>query len=114
VSLNPFKNTKFFYWEKSSAGFYEAGKICGVKYDQEKYDIYILLCSSLSFLIPYKKICIVSRNPIFVGWDDNDRVHADNRAAIEYVDGFKVWEIKGARVPKFAVTEPKKQTFLED
>ena len=63
--------------------------------------------------MPFQNICIVAAPPIFCGWSDNGEIHAEDRAAVEYADGFKIWAIEGYLVPESLVMRPELQTIDE-
>ena len=67
----------------------------------------------MSFILPYKDLCIVAAPPIYCGWSDTGEIHAEDRAAVEYADGFKFWAIDGYRVPESLVMQPELQTINE-
>ena len=103
----------WFYWQQSYCAFIEGGKIAGVKYDESKLSDYQLICKNLSFMLPYKEICIVAAPPIYCEWSDNGEINSVDRAAVEYADGFKIYAIEGYRVPEQVVLNPSSQTIEE-
>jgi len=50
---------------------------------------------------------IVSNFPQKVTFDNNERLHNEDGAAIEYTDGFNVYSLHGVRVPEWIVETPK-------
>lgn len=101
----------FFYFRRSHAAFYEGGKIAGVQFNEEDYNTYLQIVNNLSVIYPYEEACIVCRNPIFVGWDDQNRVSATDRPAIEWADGFKIWAIEGHLADEQLIMHPETQTL---
>jgi hypothetical protein len=102
-----------FYWQQSHCAFIEGGAIAGVEYNKNKFADYQLICKNLSFVLPYKDLCIVAAPPIYCEWGDNGEIGSTTRAAVEYADGFKIWAIDGYRVPERVVLDPLSQTIQE-
>lgn len=53
----------------------------------------------------YENLVIFSRKPIHVSVDNTGRLHNEKRAAIEYLDGTKVYSFNGVRIPEKWVLE---------
>jgi hypothetical protein len=102
----------FYYW-RSRAAFFEGGKICGVVYDEEKYNRFLEICNNLSWVIPYSDICITCANPIKATWDDQGRTHCDDGPAVVFKDGWQIWSIEGHLVDEDLVMRPEAQTLEE-
>jgi len=102
----------FYYWQ-GSAGFLDGGTLAGANLDKQKYQTLKKITANLTVIFPYKDVCIVCQNPIYCGWDDQGRIHGEDRAAAEYKDGFKIWALEGYRVPESLVMEAEKQTLEE-
>jgi hypothetical protein len=103
---------KFYFWQ-SWAAFYEGGSIAGVEYDLQKYNDFQFICKNLSFILPFENTCFVAAPPIYVGWSSDGEIHSEDRAAVEYADGFKIWAIEGYIVPESLVMNPQLQTIDE-
>lgn len=92
------------------AAFFQAAAIAGVQFDREKYDKFQLICQELFWVFPCRDICYVVDKPRFIGWQDGV-IHASDRAAVEFADGFKVWAIEGVLVDEQIVVSPESQTI---
>jgi hypothetical protein len=49
---------------------------------------------------PYENIVVASQKPVAVRWDDQRRLHAEDRAAVEYADGYGLYAWHGTRLPE--------------
>lgn len=75
------------------AGWYSFGKYIGVKFDNQKLDIFMDFVTNVSFIIPYKGIAFVSETPK-ISWQNN-RLSSTTGASVEYADGYKLHSING-------------------
>ena len=64
------------------------------------------IASSVNWWFPYENFCFVSDRPTFCSIDADRRLHCEDRAAMEFGDGWKVWAWHGVRVPQFAIEDP--------
>jgi len=96
IKSNYYISIFWYYWLK----LYQIGKICGVKYDEEKYNLFKKFNNNISFFIPYKNVIFISVKPINVSFNTNKVLHNDKKAAIEYSDGYGVYALNGIRFPK--------------
>ncbi|HMD82578.1 MAG TPA: hypothetical protein VKE92_14785, partial [Anaerolineales bacterium] len=49
---------------------------------------------------PYQNIVFASEKPVFVKWDERDRLHCPNGPAVEYADGYALYAYHGTRIPR--------------
>jgi len=54
---------------------------------------------------PYENIVVASEKPIGIRWDDQRRLHAEDRAAVEYSDGYALYAWHGVRIPEKWITK---------
>ena len=54
---------------------------------------------------PFDGIVIASQRPVEVRFDDQRRLHAEDRPAVIYADGYALWSWHGTRVPKDWIAE---------
>lgn len=97
------------YW----IAFYKFCQFIGVQYHPEaqyKLDLMQRLANSASFVYFYENVCVVSRKPVFIGLNDQNILHCDHRAAMEFADGYKIYAIRGRRVPDFFIEDKSKIT----
>lgn len=99
-------------WWGVYAGYYEAGKVLGVKYDEEKYDTFIKWCNACPIVVPGETQVIVSQNPIQIHWRDQV-LHNEDGPSVLYADGFKLWTIDGISVDEQIVMRPETQTIAQ-
>ena len=48
---------------------------------------------------PYEGIVVVCERPVSIRWDEERRLHAEDRPAVEYADGYALASWHGQRVP---------------
>lgn len=54
---------------------------------------------------PYDNMVVACEKPLSVRWDDQRRLHAEGRAAVEYADGYSLFAWHGVTVPEKWITE---------
>jgi hypothetical protein len=54
---------------------------------------------------PCENIVVASEKPISIRWDDQRRLHAEDRPAVEYSDGYSLFAWHGVRLPERWVLE---------
>jgi hypothetical protein len=59
---------------------------------------------------PFRGAVILTERPVWLARDDRNRLHCEDRAAIEYSDGWGVHAWHGVRVPRDIIMEPEKIT----
>ena len=59
---------------------------------------------------PFEQICILTERPRFLSRDADNRLHCEDRAAIEYRDGWGVYAWHGLRVPDWIILKPEEIT----
>lgn len=74
----------------------------GVKFDEDKYELFINFNSHINFIIPYKRICFVSHKPTEIHWKEN-KLHNEKGAAVLYKDGYSFYSLNGIKVPEWLV-----------
>jgi hypothetical protein len=55
---------------------------------------------------PFKGAVILTERPVFISRDAQARLHCEDRAAIEYPDGWGVYSWRGVRVPQDVIITP--------
>jgi hypothetical protein len=86
-------------WWLVWSGWYEYGQYIGVKFDKEKYDLFMSFVSNVGFIIPYKGIAFVSEAPTNISWR-NGVLHNDAGKSIEYGDGWGIYDLAGVTFPE--------------
>lgn len=62
---------------------------------------------------PFDGVCFVCDRPDFIGKDTETRLHDENRAAVEFSDGWKMWYWHGVEVPEQVITTPETLTVTQ-
>lgn len=57
--------------------------------------------------------CLVSEKQSFISLNEDEELHNETRAALEYIDGFAVYSVDGVLVPQNVVEDPENQTLDE-
>ncbi|MBV6626736.1 MAG: hypothetical protein KI793_27995 [Rivularia sp. (in: Bacteria)] len=52
------------------------------------------------WIFEYQNICLISNRPTSLFFDEENNLHADEKPAIEYADGFKVYSYHGVWIPE--------------
>ncbi len=98
-----------FGWQ-AWAGWFEAAKVIGVEFDEQKYTLLHEWCKHAGTMcIPYDKVVYVSQRPDEVHWEDR-QLHNEKGAAVRWSDGYSVWSIEGVLVNEQIVMSPETQT----
>ena len=74
----------------------------GVNVSQKAQEI--LRCQNLlfehcGFIFPFEKICVACDRPRHLGFDNQNRLHAEGKPAIEFADGWNFYYYHGVRLP---------------
>ena len=96
------------YWKV----FYSFVQQIGVTYsnnDQELLNLWMDEATHLHWWFPYEKTCLISQNPIRLTMNSRGQLHADERMAIEYSDGWGLWSLNGVIMPEQFVKTPAEQ-----
>jgi hypothetical protein len=93
---------------ESWVAFYAAFKEFGVK-ECEPLTPYMELAET-GWWWPLDGAIVMCERPEHVATDEEGRLHCEDRAAIEWTDGWGVYAWHGARVPKWIIVEPEKIT----
>lgn len=87
-------------------------------YRHATWNIYKNIIENCGIIYAYKKACLICDRPTKMCFDDQNRVHAEGEAAIEFNDGFKIYVHHGIRLPekygKLFPNDWKAQWLLEE
>lgn len=101
------------YWLYCWYIYFKAIKeICGAEVDGKQYNLFCDFIKNVHLCIPLEDVCIVSRNPKFICWNDNV-LHNDNGMSVQYIDGTGIFSINGVKVNEQIVMSPETQTIEE-
>ena len=99
--------------------WYEYGKMLGVTFDDDIYNLFVNFNSEVNFIIPYNGIVFISRKPEYIGWKGKV-LHCETGPAVRYKDGYSLFTLNGVKVPEWLVTthsdalDPKKVLDIEN
>lgn len=96
----PSSNWYVSTWWISWLAMYRFGEYVGVKIDQERLSIFDDYLSNAQFIMPFGDVCFISENPIRVTYNNDNRLHNEDRAAIEFKDGWGTYALYGVRLQK--------------
>ena len=81
--------------------------ICGLKLPTDRQAIsYEMVQTSCNCWWPNRHFVFVCNRPKFIGRNTQGRLHATDRMAIEYRDGWGLWVLNGVQVPRGVVITP--------
>ncbi|MEL7406702.1 MAG: DUF6745 domain-containing protein, partial [Cyanobacteria bacterium J06558_2] len=83
----------------SYAGYFEFAQQIGVDLVGEDYEIYIQFFENISLYLACENLVIIIERPIYVNWDEQDKLHAEAKPAIKFRDGYGVYAYKGTLLP---------------
>jgi len=97
--------------DASWIGFYDFFRQnCALVQQTERLVGLIELTQSAGWFWPMEKVCLVTDRPRHLARDDQGRLHFEDRAAIEYRDGWGVYSWHGVRVPDWVILRPERIT----
>lgn len=100
-------------WWRAWTGWYAGAQVLGVEFDKDDLWMATEWARCVPFVMAYDEMAVVSKNPIKVGWDEDNRIHCNDGPAVLYSDGWGLWAIHGVRVPQHVVETPEKITIDE-
>lgn len=74
------------------------------------------LAKVAGWFYPFDELCILTPNPIHLAFDAENRLHDENRKAVEYPDGWGLYVWHGIVIPddkKHVIEDPSKITVTE-
>lgn len=99
-------------WWRTWSGYYAGAELLGVKFDQDKYELFRDWNNRAPVWCAYNGLCVVSRNPTEIHWQDQE-LHNESGPAVRYVDGWGAWAINGVQVDEQVVMRPETQTIQQ-
>lgn len=92
-------------------GFYDYFEHeCGLSKECEKMLGLRMITQSSGWWWPMKELCILTERPVSLCKNDRGGLHCENRAALEYPDGWGVYSWNGTRVEKYIILQPEEIT----
>ena len=74
--------------------------VFGCQYDKNKWQILRSLTEDCGWFFPFKHICLACDRPLIFSVDNQQRLHAEGKPAVEFADGFKVYAHEGVILPE--------------
>jgi hypothetical protein len=81
--------------------------------DKSLLHIWVNQAKNLHWWFPYDNICFCSERHTVCQIDGEGRLHSANGPAVEYSDGFKMWNWHGTTVPQNLIERPETLTPTE-
>ncbi|GAX40387.1 hypothetical protein NIES4075_13520 [Tolypothrix sp. NIES-4075] len=69
-------------------------------HNQREWFIYQSLAKFCGWILFYKKTCIVCDRPLHLLFDNENRLHAEGKPAIEFADGYSLYSYHGVTLPE--------------
>ena len=99
-------------WLSSYLGWFRGGKVAGVKFTQEEWELYCGYLENVSSILAYEKVVFASRRPVEIHWQDGV-LHNESGPAVLYADGWSLYSIEGVQVDQQIVERPKTQELSQ-
>jgi hypothetical protein len=96
-------------WWLVWAGWYDYARYIGVKFDEDKYNLFTDFVTNIGFCIPYKGIVFISDNPTAIHWQEG-RLHNAEGKSVEYADGWGIYTWRGVPVTEKLILHPEEIT----
>lgn len=61
-------------------------------------DVWMQMGETLHMFVPFEEIIFVSERPTRIAIDDQNRLHHESKAALEYADGYAIFAWHGVRI----------------
>jgi len=100
-------------WHCSYAAMYDFGREIGIEMDQESLEIFLAWCKCCPFIMFDEHTVYVSRKPVELYYDDENRLHNEEGMSCRFEDDWGVWSINGVSVDEQVVMDPKSQTIKQ-
>ncbi|MGK7929800.1 MAG: DUF6745 domain-containing protein [Spirulina sp.] len=69
-------------------------------HNTQLWELYQGLAIECEYVFPYENVCFVCDRPRTLSFDSENRLHAEEKPAIEFADGFSVYAYHGVRLPE--------------
>lgn len=87
-------------------------------HDARRWDVFQALTQSCGWFIPLEQTCIVCDRPISFSYDSDYRLHAEEKPAIQFADGYSLYAHHGVTIPeRYGLLHPREwqaQWILEE
>lgn len=65
-----------------------------------------ILAQNCGFWYPFEGVCFVCDRPSALNIDDQGRLHSTSEAAMQFADGYALYQYHGVTVPEWIITQP--------
>jgi hypothetical protein len=97
-------------WWRAWPAWYKGGKILGVKFDEDKYQMLLRWTKCAPILFANGDFPIVFRWPEEIHWQ-GQLLHNESGPSVRFRSGYSLWTIDGIPVNKQIVMQPETQTI---
>ncbi|MBC1240295.1 hypothetical protein GNE10_24725 [Nostoc sp. 2RC] len=75
-------------------------KVLNFDYDVEKFQHYQSLITECGWIFAFEKVAIICDRPLHLRFDNQNRLHAEGKPAIEFIDGYSLYSYHGVTLPE--------------
>ncbi|MEL6459337.1 MAG: DUF6745 domain-containing protein [Cyanobacteria bacterium J06621_15] len=105
-----------FYWipEEFKEGTYQPDTVCSemarldfsvselkCDEDSEIWQNFQAIVNNCGWIASYQELCVVCDRPCILTFDEQHKLHGEDKPAIQFVDGYSVYASHGERISKF-------------
>ena len=69
--------------------------------DSEIWQTFQAIVNNCGWIASYKELCVVCNRPCLLTFDEQHKLHGEDKPAIQFVDGYSVYACHGERLSKF-------------
>ncbi|MBV6621923.1 MAG: hypothetical protein KI793_03045 [Rivularia sp. (in: Bacteria)] len=95
-----FSCIQFDIWNFHASRFDFCISALNCNYPQKEWFIFQSLVQNCGWIFPFEKICIVSERPVKLYFDNENRLHAEGKPAMQFADGYSVYAYHGTTLPE--------------
>ncbi|WP_375504663.1 DUF6745 domain-containing protein [uncultured Nostoc sp.] len=74
--------------------------VLNIAHHQQEWERFQSFIQECGWLFAYDDICIVCDRPLHLRFDNQDRLHAEGKPAIEFTDGYSLYSYHGVTLPE--------------
>jgi hypothetical protein len=109
LSVDVLEQLNTYLWYQPWFARYEGGKILGVKFDEDKYQLLLRWTKCVQVIYANSNFPIVSRWPEEIHWKEK-RLHNESGPSVRFRSGYSLWAIDGITADEQIVMRPETQT----
>ena len=81
------------------ACYFEFAQQIEVRFNEANYKLYIQFLENISLYLAFENLAIIIKRPVNVDWNEEGKLHAEEKPAIEFQDGFGIYAYHGIQLP---------------